>query len=109
MRILKGKLHVATQGQLMKEVHSIKRWDVTPYTELRLKERNIPTEDVLTVCREGDLVEYHNDKGTRRVLLRDINGTCAVLDLDKHSIVTAYSNDTDNNHPHLQRDKYLFG
>ena len=108
MRILTSRLAVTTRKKLLKEVHSVDL-NITPYTNMRLQEREIPSEEVFNVCREGELIEYHNEKGTRRVLLRDVNGTCVVVDLDNHCIVTAYSNDPDNNHPHLQRDKYLFG
>lgn len=109
MRILKDNLNIGSRKKLMKEVHSIGHWEVNPYAQTRLSERSIPVQDAVGVCREGELIEYHNEKGTRRVLLRSPEGTCVVVDLDTHNIVTAYTNDPTNNHPNLQRQNYLFG
>ena len=108
MKLYKDILNIGTKEKIMKELHSVKGWKIRPYAKQRIKERGISIDKLFDVCREGELVEYHNENGTRRVLVRDEKGTCVIVDLDTRNIITVYENDPDNDHPNLQRDKYLF-
>lgn len=106
MKLYKDILSTGTKEKIMKELHGVKGWEIRPYAKQRIKERAISIDKLFDVCREGELVEYHNDNGTRRVLVRDQKGTCVVVDLDTRNIITVYEDNDD--HPNLQRDKYLF-
>ena len=108
MKLYKDTINIGTKKKIMKELRGVKGWAIKPYAKQRIKERNISIDKLFEVCREGELIEYHNEKGTRRVLLRDGQGTCVVADLDTKNIVTVFTNDPENQHDHLHRDKYLF-
>ena len=56
----------------------------------------------------GRLIEFHNETGTRRILVRD-HGICVVVDLDKRVIITVYRNAEDDHHSTLDRSVYQAG
>ena len=80
-----------------------------PYTLRRLEQRDITKAEVLNTVKNGTLIEYHTLKEDRRILLRDVNGVCIVLNLDGGRIITAYRNNIDDNHKYINKKSYLFG
>ncbi len=109
MRIHATKLTYRFKRELYNEIAKVSKWDFTPYSLDKISKRGILFENLGKAIVKGTLIEYHRKEGNRRVLLRCEDGTCAVVDLDRQSVITAYKNRPDFNHPHLDRSKYLFG
>ena len=95
--------------KLKLEVNSVKdKIQFNPYTLYRLEERNISIDDVRETILNGELIEYHYVDDERRILLRNKEGTCVVLDVSRGRVITVYKNDPDDNHKDLNRSNYLF-
>ena len=110
MRIHATRLTSNFKRKLYNEIADVSTWAFTSYSLDKISKRDIPAENLSEAVVKGKVIEYHNTKGgTRRVLLRCEDGTCAVVDLDKQTIITAYKNHADYNHPNLDKSKYLFG
>lgn len=109
LKIHANRLSNKVKKQLLNEVDGVNEWDFTSYSLDKIQKRGIPVDNLSHTIAEGKLIEYHTKKDTRRVLLRDVDGTCAVVDLDKKAIITAYKNNADYNHLNLDQSKYLFG
>ena len=109
IKIHANKLTNRAKKALYKEISNTQQWGFTTYALDKIQKREIPVEILSKTIAKGKLVEFHTNKESRRVLLRDDGGTCAVVDLDKQSIITAYKNHINYNHPRLDTTKYLFG
>ena len=109
MRIHNKKLASNFKRKLYKEVSTVPKWGFTTYALDKISKRDIPVESLSHTVVKGRLIEYHTKEDTRRVLLRNEDGTCAVVDLDKQTIITAYKNKPNYNHPNLDQTKYIFG
>ena len=109
MKIHANRLATGEKKKLLSYVSKIKELKFTSYSLDKIKQRGISVDTLGETITKGRLIEYHIKEDTRRVLLRCKGGTCAVVDLDKESIITAYKNDPNYNHPHLDQTKYLFG
>ena len=108
MKIKASHLSPASIKNLKKESHNIS-FQFTPHSLKRLGEWHLTTESVQGAIQEGEIIEYHTLKGSRRVLFRDVNGICAVADLDVHKIITAYKNSEDDKHLYMNKKPYIFG
>ena len=109
MRIHARRLAPSFKKSLYNEVSKVKKWEFTSYSLDKIYKRGISVKNLGEAVVKGKLIEYHTKGDSRRVLLRCEEGTCAVVDLDKQAIITAYKNTADFNHPHLDQTKYLFG
>lgn len=109
MRIHAKRLSPKFKRELYREISKVKEWDFTSYSLDKISKRGISVENLGGAVVNGKLIEYHTKGDSRRVLLRYEEGTCAVVDLDKQAIITAYKNHADFNHPNLNSSKYLFG
>ena len=109
MRIHATRLASKFKRELYREIAKVTEWEFTPYSLDKISKRGIPAENLSEAVAKGKVIEYHIKEGTRRVLLRCEDGTCAVVDLDEQTIITAYKNNADFKHPNLNRSKYLFG
>lgn len=102
-------LNPSTVKKLLIEGQSLANVPLIQHALERIQEKRLDVDMVRLAIIEGQLIEYHTDAGTRRILLRHSDGTCVVLDLDVKSIVTAYFNLPDDNHKTLDTSAYLFG
>ena len=109
MRIHVKRLSPKFKRELYREISKVKEWDFTSYSLDKIYKRGIAVENLGEAIVKGKLIEYHTKEGSRRVLLRCKDGTCVVVDLDKQTIITAYKNPANFNHPNLNQSKYLFG
>ena len=65
---------------------------------------------VIELLEKGTLIEYHTMKGTRRVLIRNMDtGISVVADLDTKTVVSLWQNTQDDNHKTLKKSLYIFG
>lgn len=74
-------------------------------------ERGIPLKEIKKAVIDGELFEASiSNQGTLRVALRGkgTNGrdVCTVFDLTKSVVVTAYTNDSNDNHATLRQEEY---
>ena len=102
---------------LLNEVKGVKRWDFAPHFIHRSVEREIGylssvsiVNKVTDLLVKGTLIEYHTMKGTRRVLIRNMEtGISVVADLDTKTVVSLWQNTQDDNHRTLDKSIYIFG
>ena len=102
---------------LLNEVKGVQRWEFAPHFIHRSIEREIGyLSDVSIVNRvtellhKGTLIEYHTMKGTRRVLIHNMDtGISVVADLDTKTVVSLWQNTQDDNHKTLKKSLYMFG
>ena len=107
MRILIGRLPKETQCNLRAAIDPA--WTHTVHAQGRQTEKLV-TDDMLRDClTNGRLIEVHNEANSLRVLLRNIDGTCAVVDLDTKVVVTCYWNHPDDRHTTIRRSEYYWG
>jgi len=87
---LKGTLRLTSHAHEQSEHHKVERFELE------------------WTLRNGCLIEFHNEAGTRRILLRSC-GVCAVIDLDERVIVTVYRNQEGDHHTTLDYSVYQAG
>ena len=112
----KIKVHVNTMASSMKralykEIKRVKRWGRSGHFIEALKHRDIiiPIERLPELIKEGELIEFHTNKVSRRVLIRHMStGICMTLNLDSHDVLTGWYNAPDDTHQNLDKDEYLF-
>ena len=109
IRVHAKRLSSKFKRELYREIAKVDEWEFTSYSLDKISKRNIPVENLSGAVVKGTLIEYHTKDKDRRVLFRCVDGTCVVVDLDKHTIITAYTNDAEFNHPNLNQSKYMFG
>ena len=107
MKILAAQLHSNTVKKFEYRSHS-GIWYYGGYVTERSKARDIGHAELMHAVRHGELIEWHDETGTERVLLRDELGICVVLDLDTRNIITVYRNNVGDNHATLDTCKYAF-
>ncbi len=103
MRLLRDSLTPEQIKRVRGQVSG--HWTATEYSFKRLKLWKVSGDELADVLRMGILIEWHNEAGTRRILLRR-RGLCIVLDLDKHVIITAYRNPPHDHHVTIDLTKY---
>jgi len=108
MKVHANKLRLSSLKYLKAEAQKT-RWKFHPYILRRLYTRQIRINQVKKAVREGEIIEYHTLRGSRRVLIRDSIGICVVVDLDTRCVVTAFKNDPSNTHKYINEKPYLFG
>lgn len=73
----------------------------------RASERTFTFAEAVEAVRKGKVVEVHNDKAPSvRALVRDLKGTCVVVDLTASVIVSVYYNSPDDKHDTLNWNLY---
>ena len=95
----------------------MKRWGFAPHFIHRSIEREVfllssiaLVNRVTELLNQGTLIEYHTMKGTRRVLIRNMEtGISVVADLDTKTVVSLWKNTQDDNHKTLKKSLYMFG
>ena len=112
----KIKIHVDTMAlsmkrALYKEIKKVKRWGRSGHflEALRKRKLNISPEQVPDLIKEGKLIEFHTNEGSRRVLIRHMEtGICMTLNLDSHDVLTGWHNQFDDTNQNLDTSKYIF-
>ena len=95
MKIHRSSMSHSMVRSLGKRIKRVETWDVRVHTDNRMFEKSL-SFDLLSIVSTGELVEWHDEAGTERVVLEIDNGTSGdsvVLDLDTEEIVTAWSRD----------------
>lgn len=108
MRVLGSQL---TREQIeYLENESKGMWKITAHTTERMVEKGVNREQIMECLKIHRLVQFQREAdSSRRILVRDNNGTCLVLDIDHRIIVTAFHNNPNDNHRTLDRGQYLWG
>ena len=109
------KIHVdimapSMRRNLYKEIHATTLWGKSDHFKEALQTRELPITDtdLHTIIHESQLIEFHTNEGSRRVLIRHLaTGLCMTLNLDSHDILTGWQNDLTDNHDNLNTDKYF--
>jgi len=117
IRIHGTNLSYKDTRNLVKEVKAVQRWKFAPHFIHRSIEREIENLSSVTIVNrvtelleKGTLIEYHTMKGTRRVLIRNMDtGISVVADLDTKTVVSLWQNTQDDNHKTLNKSLYIFG
>ena len=81
-------LHPSTKARLLKQSQSITAWRILKHTREQHDFR-VTSTLLDTVLSAGQLLEWHNDAGTERLLF-DYDGRHWVFDLDDKTLVTSY-------------------
>ena len=93
MKIHRTAMAHSMVKSLGKRIAKVETWDVRVHADNRMFEKSLKF-DLLSIVSSGDLVEWHDEAGTERVVLEVDNGKSrdsVVLDLDTKEIITAYS------------------
>lgn len=106
-RIHRNHMSKAFSSKLLKEIHNIEPWEDSEHLWFKKEERKITDIEVATAIQNGEVIEYNELKGTRRVLLRDGDNVCVVVDLDTHRVITVFK-DLDE-YRKMTNAKYLLG
>ena len=109
------KIHVnimapSMRRKLYKEIHAVTLWGKSKHFKDALQTRQLPITDkqVHNIIQESNLIEFHTNEGSRRVLIRHLaTGLCMTLNLDSHDILTGWQNDVKDNHHNLNTNKYF--
>ena len=109
------KIHVnimapSMRRKLYKEIHAVTLWGKSEHFKDALQARQLPITDnqVHNIIQESNLIEFHTNEGSRRVLIRHLaTGLCMTLNLDSHDILTGWQNDVKDNHHNLNTNKYF--
>jgi len=117
IRIHAKNLSYKDTRNLVKEIKAVQRWEFAPHFIHRSVEREIEylssvslVNRVTDLLHQGTLIEYHTLKGTRRVLIRNMDtGISVVADLDTKTVVSLWQNTQDDNHKTLKKSLYIFG
>jgi len=117
IRIHGTNLSYKDTRNLVREVKAVQRWKYAPHFIHRSVERevlhlsNVALVNRITeLLHQGKLIEYHTLKGTRRVLMRNMEtGISVVADLDTKTVVSLWQNTQDDNHKTLNKYLYVFG
>lgn len=94
-------------SNLLKEIHSHHSWKDSEHLWFKKERRDITDEEVSDAVEHGEVIEYNELKGTRRVLLKNTNGICVVVDLDTKQIITAFKDNAKSSRG-FNSAKYLF-
>ena len=98
-------MHVAFSSKLAKEVQKVGTWESAEHLIFKQKDREITDLQIQETIKVGEITEYNDLKGTRRVLLKGSNNICVVVDLDTKCIVTAF-----HDYPRrISANEYLLG
>lgn len=109
LRVHVNTLSLGSQRRLMRELRSITNLDICLHAAQKALERGISRTAMIAAVQTGRLVEYRdNGNEGRTVLVRDQFGTCVVVNLNRESVVTAFTNDPKDEHRSLDTNKYLF-
>jgi hypothetical protein len=88
-----------------------RQFNITSHTIKRQKEKIITDDEIQRAISDCKIIEYHYKDGNR-VLIRGRKSEgkyniCVVLDLDKNKVITAYDNESTDNHITLNTSKYI--
>jgi len=109
MKIHRSVMAYSMVKNLTKRIKRIETWDVSVHVDNRMLEKSL-SFDVHTIVSNGDLVEWHDDAGTERVVLEVNNGKSrdsVVLDLTTEAIITVYSRE--NTVVGRNKNNYMLG
>ena len=115
IRIYGANLSLGTIRKLKLEVKKVgdaDGWAFAPHYLHRSAERHISgwRGQLRDLLNTGEIIEYHTLKGSRRVLIRNIEtGISIVVDLDSKMIVSVWQNKFNDNHKTLDTSSYIFG
>jgi hypothetical protein len=112
LRIHRNNLASSTIRELLREVHTISRWQFSPHFEDKSKARKVKLtrEYAYKLIKDSKLIEFHTLKRSRRVLLRNMpTGISIIVDLDAKVIVSVWRNELEDDHRNLDTSRYLFG
>lgn len=80
-----------------------------PHALTKAVTRRVTMDDIVEAVYSGKLVEFNNDKGTRRTLWRSAKGIHVAIDIDTGYLITCFINAPNDNHKTLNRSKYHWG
>ena len=106
-RIHRNHMSHALSEQLYKEVHNVSTWEDSDHLWFKKEDRNISSDQIKQVLKEGRVIEYNLENNMRRVLLKDDEGICVVVDLDTHHVITTFTDAQSNGK--INPKKYIFG
>jgi len=109
MKIHANHLAPVTKNKLQRRIGDISNWKFTNHALENIQQREISFDELSWAVAKGHIIEYHTKKGTSRVLLKDDGGTCAVVDLDKEAVITAYKNNVEDKAFDVDSTQYIFG
>lgn len=77
----------------------------------RIRQKHITMDEVLLAVAQGEYIEFHVYGNRPRVLVRhkrqnQSNDVCVVFDVKTGRIITAYTNDSSDNHKTLREELY---
>ena len=113
--MFKIKVHANNMASSMKnslyrEIKRVTHWGRSDHFNHAIATRGIqiPLEEMQQFVQAGELIEYHTNEGSRRVVVRHMQtGICMTLNLDSHDILTSWYNDIDDNHKNLDKSQYF--
>lgn len=102
------QFNLAESGMLhgFMRAHAGKVWSSRVHFMDRAAERSFTLQDARCAIACGKVVELHNERGEWRTLVRNRQGTCAVLALETLEVVTVYYNAPDDTHLTLNHALY---
>jgi len=109
MKIHRSSMAHSMVRNLAKRIKRVESWDVSIHVDNRREEKAL-SFDLLAIVANGELVEWHDDTGTERVVLEIDNGKSrdsVVLDLTTEAIITVYSRD--NTVRGRNKNNYMLG
>jgi hypothetical protein len=102
MRILAE--HLTEQQVALLEGQRQGSFRLLPHASERRQQYGFTLDTIKDTVRAGRVVEFHDDMGPRRLLVRR-NSCCVVLDLDDRVVVTTYL--CRDGHATLDRSRYV--
>ena len=109
MKIHRSVMAHSMVKSLSKRIKRVETWDVSVHVDNRMLEKSL-SFDLLAIVSGGDLVEWHDEAGTERVVLEINNGKSrdsVVLDLTTEAIITVFSRE--NTAVGRNKNNYMLG
>lgn len=107
MRILIGRLPKDIQAQVRSVI--LPTWAQIPHVHQRQGEKSVTPAMLADCLAKGRIIELNDEAGHLRALLRNIDGTCAVVSIAHQAVVTCYWNAPYDKHTTLNRSQYYWG
>ena len=113
--MFKIKIHANNMASSMKkalyrEIKKVGYWGRSDHFNHAIAQRHITItlDEMQKFVQEGELIEYHTNEGSRRVVVRHMEtGICMTLNLDSHDILTSWYNDIEDTHKNLDKSQYF--
>lgn len=90
-------------------INQMGEYKISNHAKSRMKQKKISNKNIHRALKDFKIIEYHRKNGEDRVLIRSNQGEfciCLVISINNSRIITAYKNDSTDNHYTIKWEEY---